>query len=297
MSQTLVSGRRPRETLSYLNWLINPYHGLDVTQVYDLLADRSPTRGLYLNLGYWDQAESLDEACQALAALMADAAEMGPEDCVLDVGFGFADQDLFWARAYRPKQIIGLNITASQVAVARRRVAELGLDDRIDLRLGSATRMPIEDATIDKVVAMESAFHFDTRQAFFEEAFRVLRPGGRLVLADILPMPKVAGTWRRIEHWWSWRQTAGKFRVPVDNFYTRDQYPARLAAAGFGESRVVSIRDQVYRPLHEYLAGHREGLSRLHPALRLAIGIALRIDADRIYRGLDYVLATAEKPA
>lgn len=286
-----------RETFRYLNWLLNPAHGLGVTHVYDLLASRSPTaHGLYLNLGYWPQAKTLDEACEALAALVADTAGMQEEDIVLDAGFGFADQDIYWARTYRPRQIIGLNITLSQVELARRRVADLGLAGRIDLRVGSATQMPLAAGSVDKVVALESAFHFDTRERFFAEAYRVLRPGGRLVTADILPMPRAPGVLARAAQRWTWRQAAGKFLIPEANAYGCEEYAERLAWAGFTAAEVVSIREQVYGPLHRYLGRNREAVARLHPMLQLAIRAALKLDADIVFSGLDYVLASAAKP-
>ncbi len=286
-----------RETLRYVNWLLNPLHGLGVTNVYDLLSSRSPAAaGLYLNLGYWEDARNLDEACEGMAALVADTAEMGSTDIVLDVGFGFGDQDIYWARTYRPAQIIGLNITASQVELARQRVGELSLADRIDLRLGSATHMPLAANSVDKVVALESAFHFDTRERFFEEAYRVLRPGGRLVLADIIPMPPTQGLAKRLAQRWSWRQASGKFVIPNANAYTREHYASKLQRVGFIGGEVRSIRDQVYRPLHAYLAQDSEAVKRLHPVIQLSVRLALRFDPETVFSGLDYVLASAEKP-
>jgi SAM-dependent methyltransferase len=297
MRDTTLPASRLREGLGYLNWLFNPFHGMDASGIYDLLATNSPTeRGLYLNLGYWRDAQDLDAASDALAMLVGETAALGPEDTVLDCGFGFGDQDILWAQTLKPARIIGLNITASQVELARRRVAKLGLDEQIDLRDGSATDMPIESASVDKVLALECAFHFRTRTDFFREAWRVLRPGGRLVLADIIPMPAVTGFPARLEQRLSWGLVAGKFAIPPDNAYTRPTYHAKLALAGFDQIRIESIREHVYAPLHHFLAEHPDTLLRLHPVARLPARLALRFEATSVYRGLDYVLASAVKP-
>ncbi len=286
-----------RERLSYLNWLYNPFHGLDTGRIYDLLATHSPTEhGLYLNLGYWREAATFDQACDALAMLVGETAQINNRDTVLDCGFGFGDQDILWARKLNPKRIIGLNITSSQVAVARRRIVDMALDERIDLCHGSATEMPIESDSVDKVVAVECAFHFCTREVFFNEAHRVLRPGGLLVIADIIPMPAVSGPLSRLCQRMSWALIAGKFAIPVQNAYTRQTYHAKLATSGFEHVRVESIRDWVYTPLHRYLADHPETLKRFHSTVRLPVRLALRARASSVYCGLDYVLASAAKP-
>jgi ubiquinone/menaquinone biosynthesis C-methylase UbiE len=299
MTEATERTRRPlRESLGYLNWIFNPFQQLDVVAVYDLLSTNAATeRGLYLNLGYWKQARNLDDASEALAMLAGEAAELGPGDTLLDVGFGFADQDILWAKTLGPDRIIGLNITASQVELGRRRVAEAGVTPRIDLRHGSATDMPLPAESVDKVIALECAFHFRSRERFFREAWRVLRPGGRLVTADIVPMPRVSLRRERLKQRLSWWLVASKFAIPPENVYTRPTYHALLAVQGFTAIRLESIRDAVYAPLHGYLTGHPEILRRLHPVARIPAGLALRFDAASVYRGLDYVLATATKPA
>ena len=67
--------RRLREALGYLRWCYLPRRMTSVTEVYDLLGTRALTEhGLWLNLGYWREARTLDEACQALAHLVASTA-------------------------------------------------------------------------------------------------------------------------------------------------------------------------------------------------------------------------------
>src|SRR5262245_18948932 len=83
---------------------------------------------LYHNLGSWrDNPATLDEAGDAMARLVGDAAALGSEDRVLDLGFGFVDQDIYWLRRFGPARVVGLDASPAHVAAARRRVDALGL--------------------------------------------------------------------------------------------------------------------------------------------------------------------------
>ncbi len=281
----------------YLNWLFNPFHGLKTTEVYDLIGTSSLTENaLYLNLGYWRDVDTIDEASEELALLVAKRGGMGPCDTVLDCGYGFGDQDILWARNMKPEKIIGLNITNSQVERARMNVADAGLEKFIDLREGSATEMPIENESIDLVVSVESAFHYRTREDFFNEAFRVLRPGGRLVTADILPTINPDNLFGQIEHWISWSLVAGKFNIPQENYYLIPSYNNKLSKAGFVNIDIKSIRDDVYIPLHEYLSKNQTFVGKLHPLAKILAQLTLNRPAESVYAGLDYILSYSIKP-
>ena len=286
-----------QQTLGYAGWLFNPFRRLSVPDIYGLLAtDAISDTGLYLNLGYWKDAQTLDQACEALVRLVAETAALGPDDRVVDVGFGFADQDLFWMRAFAPTHITGLNITPSQVALARRRVAANGLSDRIELLEGSATEMPLPSAAFDKVLAVECAFHFDTRARFFAEAHRVLRRGGRLVLADVIQTERETRRSRRLVQDLNWRFFTNRWGVPEANYETRASYRDRLAAADFENIEVRSIREHVFAPLHRHIAANPSKLERFHPLARIPFHLALRFDPATISTGFDYVIARADKP-
>src|SRR5690242_11792473 len=105
-----------------------------------------------------------------MAEEIAERAGITTGDRVLDAGFGYGGPAIHWARTCKPERIVGLNVTPSQIAVARQRVTELDLAKVIDLRLASATSLPFEDGSFDRVVALESSVHFHTRQKFFGEA-------------------------------------------------------------------------------------------------------------------------------
>jgi cyclopropane fatty-acyl-phospholipid synthase-like methyltransferase len=221
----------------------------------------------YFNQGYWrDEPASWDAAGDAMAQLLGEVAGLGPGQRVLDAGFGWGEQDRYWLDVFEPARIVGLNLSVRQVEWARQHLDRSGYGDRVDFQVGSATNMPVAGASFDRVVALESAHHFDTREAFFAEAFRVLVPGGRLALVDIVPMPSRADDLGRALAQSAMRR-GNSSMMPRANVQDRNQLGRALVAAGFVGVDVVSIREHVYAPAASYLAAQqRAGTLRWRPS-------------------------------
>ena len=237
-------------------------HALYKTWDHHLVTERT----LYINFGYWEKARNLDDACEALAGLLADRADFGPRDTVLDVGFGFGDQDMYWAENRRAKKITGLNVTPHQVETARRRVAEKGLGKKIDLQEGSATDIPFKDKTFTRVAALECAFHFRPREKFFQEAHRVLKPGGRMVAADIIAPLRIGWKEKILM-----RYGHSQWQIPMENFYNRHEYERRLLEAGFDRVEIFPIQELVWPPLKKFMLEAMKSdrfRKKLHPLHR-----------------------------
>lgn len=162
-----------------------------------------------MHLGGWRATESL-----------LDALAIRPGEAVLDIGCGVGAASRAMAR--RGAQVDGIDLTPELVAVATELTRRTGMPD-VRFRVASALDLPFTDNSFDAAVMLHVGMNVADKAALFAQAARVLRPGGRFGVYDVMrtgpgdlafPMP------------WAGTQAISFVDTP-------DRYAEHAAAAGF----------------------------------------------------------------
>jgi arsenite methyltransferase len=145
-----------------------------------------------------------DASCESFAGV-ANPFSLGrlePGEDVLDIGCGAGMDSLIAAQMVGSTgSVTGIDVTPEMVAKARRSIAEMGLD-RVTIVEGSAEQLPFPDASFDVVISNGVIDLIPDKDAVFSEIVRVLRPGGRIQLADVTIQRPVSEEGRRnIDLW------------------------------------------------------------------------------------------------
>jgi len=164
--------------------------------------------------------------------VLAEVARVAPGDRVLDAGCGLGGSS-FWLASNRGAEVVGITPVAHQVAKAQKIARTRRLESRVHFQLADYTRMPFPAASFDVVWALESLCHATSKLAFYREAARVLRPGGRLVVAEYMRAARGLGA-----------QTEGLMREWLDGWSipdldTRDEHLQAAADAGFADVQLA----------------------------------------------------------
>jgi SAM-dependent methyltransferase len=231
----------------------------------------------FYNFGYWtehtrDQREASENLVDRLVAMLPNR-----KGTILDVACGMGASSKRLLRQYKPRDVTGINISDKQLATCRERAPGCRFLNM------NATRLRFPDRSFDNILCVEAVFHFDTREQFLREAYRVLKPGGSLALSDLLLRSRAIA--------------ALVPRIPAANYVPNLQdYKMLYVRCGFEDVHVIEARGPCLEAHTDSLFGFWRGKAL---AGQIPWETLQRIAAGLKLRGWvisDYLLVSARKP-
>lgn len=191
-------------------------------------------------------------------------AEVRPGDVVLDLGSGAGLDLLIAARRVGPAgRVIGIDMTDAMIAKARANAAAAGLAN-VEVRKGIIEALPIETASVDWVISNCVINLSPEKPRVFAEIARVLRPGGRMLVSDIVV--KDLPAWIRASE--------ALFSSCIAGAIGEDEYLAGLAQAGLADAAVLERHVYGAAEIADFVRSELPGAARA-----LAGGLVGRIAA------------------
>jgi len=220
---------------------------------------------------------------------LVEAAGIGRDDVVLDIGCGVGGPLRRIAHKTGCRGV-GLDLTPSRIAAARRLTEAVGLAGRLRFVEGDATAAPLPDGRATVVIGQEAWCHIPDKAALLSEAHRLMQPGGRLAFTDIVVRREPG------------EETRARLRAEMclNALASRGIYENLLAETGFEVFRaedlsadwtdLLRVRLNMYEGLAERDDGGVADHGRYLPAYRFFVGLF----ADGVLGGVR--IAAARRP-
>jgi cyclopropane fatty-acyl-phospholipid synthase-like methyltransferase len=137
-----------------------------------------------IHYGYWDdKVSSFPRSLLRMNEVMMEAAAIKESDKILDAGCGVGGSSIFLASIIGCR-VTGITLSERQVEQAAANAKQKGVENLVDFKVMDYCATDFPDATFDIIWGCESICYAEDKQRFVLEAYRLLKPGGRIVVAD-----------------------------------------------------------------------------------------------------------------
>jgi tocopherol O-methyltransferase len=139
---------------------------------------------LAIHYGYWDEkVKNFPQSLIRMNEVMAEAVGIKATDKVLDAGCGVGGSAIYLAKNIGCN-VTGITLSERQVTQAIANAKQKGVSELVNFEVMNYCKPDFTDASFDVVWGCESICYADDKNSFVKEAYRLLKPGGRLVMAD-----------------------------------------------------------------------------------------------------------------
>jgi tocopherol O-methyltransferase len=188
-----------------------------------------------VHYGVWlEDTRSMVDALLNVDILAAEGLELREDDVLLDAGCGVGGSSVYFASNYGCR-VVGITVSDVQLRQARKNAKKAGVEHLATFMKMDYTQTSFEDGHFTKVVGIESICYAVRKVRFAQEAFRVLREGGKLVVTDAFLQrePSSVREERDLASWYDgWK---------VPSLVTSSRFREYLDSAGFTVTRYADL--------------------------------------------------------
>ncbi|MFJ6436649.1 class I SAM-dependent methyltransferase [Streptomyces sp. NPDC091416] len=234
-SGTLHTKRRDKEAIS---------HHYDVgNDFYALVLGPS----MVYSCAYWEDGGNLEDAQRDKLDLVCRKLALKEDDRLLDVGCGWGSMAIHAARTYGAR-VTGVTLSVEQAAFARKRIAEEGLTDRIEIRVQDYR--DVRDGPYDAISSIGMAEHVGSvrYREYADDLYALLKPGGRLLNHQIARRPEKDESAYHVDEF------IDAYVFPDGELAPVGRTVATLEEAGFEARDVESLREHYALTLRRWVA-------------------------------------------
>ncbi len=203
-----------------------------------------------------DEITSTSQGC----GTPLEIAKLQPGEAVLDLGSGGGLDCLLASKLVGPTgHVFGVDMTPEMLALANENAQKVGATN-VEFRRGELENLPLDDASVDVIISNCVVNLSPDKDRVFQEAFRVLKPGGRVAISDMvthIPLPEIL------------RSNMATWAACVSGAITEKEYIEKMRAAGFIGVEKVSGGENRLEPVFsaKFIARKPGDVPRVYPML------------------------------
>ena len=193
-----------------------------------------------LHYGYWDSStKNFHDALLNINKILAQRVNVSKKDIVLDAGCGIGGSSIWLAKNIGCK-VTGISLNEKQVKQANAFAKKEAMGHLVNFRQNDYTNTDFPDESFDVIWAIESVCYVPDKSEFIREAFRLLKKGGRLIVADFFKKEGLQGKdAAEVKRWGNgWA---------IEDYATKENFESQLNATGFSNIHFENANDAIIR--------------------------------------------------